>query len=659
MYRFKKITLKLSLPFTLPFTLLLLTSIGLSAQTIESYPSNWWVGMKNPQLQIMLHAPGIGNASITLYNYPGVTLKKVNKVDNSNYLFLDLQINPTARAGTLHFKLTGTTGSNTQNTSGANSIPATFDYTLQPRRPGKGRQFAQGVDSHDLIYLLIPDRFSNGDPANDKIPGLRDQSLDRDSIFHRHGGDLKGIINHLDYLQDLGVTTLWMLPVWQNDMPDRTEHGYAITNHYNVEPRLGTNADYRALGDSLHKRGMKLIQDAVYNHVGLYHFFVQDKPTKDWLHEWPAYTNTTYKDQVLFDPYAATADRKRLSDGWFTPMMPDLNQNNPYVANFLIQHAIWSVEAFGVDGWRVDTYIYNDLPFMNRCNQALLDEYPNISIFGETWVHGVPNQSYFCCNTVNTPFKCNLPATTDFQQLFYGIQEALTKPFGWTEGVNKLYTTTAQDYLYSDPTKQVIFLDNHDLSRFYSVIQEDTAKYKMALSWLLTFRGVPQLYYGNENLMTGVTNPDGWVRLDFKGGWPGDPVNQFSAAGRDAKQNAIFNHIRTLARYRQHSPALQKGKLLQFVPEDAVYVYFRISENNSASGNNNTNNYSANRNIGTSDRIMCIMNTSNDTKTIDPKRFSEGIGTNTTGTDLPSNTSIDLHQPITLRPWSMLVLQLK
>lgn len=609
------------------FCSVLLLGIGSTAQTIDCYPTNWWVGMKNPRLQLMLHSNGIGNANVSMQPYPGVTVEKISTVDSKNYLFIDLLISASAKPGQLHF--------NVKNSSAADGH---WLFPLSARRSGKSSRFAQGVDARDLVYLLIPDRFSNGDPANDRIPGLLDQSLNRDSIFHRHGGDLKGIMNHLDYLQDLGVTALWLLPVWQNNMPDRTEHGYAITNHYTIEPRLGTNADYAALSDSLHVRGMKLVQDAVYNHTGLYHFFVQDKPTKDWLHEWPSYTGTNYREQTLFDPYSATVDRKKLVDGWFTPMMPDLNQNNPYVANFLIQHAIWTVEQFGVDGWRVDTYIYNDLNFMNRCNKALLEEYPRISIFGETWVHGVPNQSYFCENNLKLPFSSNLPATTDFQQLFYGIQEALTKPTEWTDGLNRLYTTTSQDFMYKDPLRQVIFLDNHDLPRFYSILKEDTAKYKMALSWLLTFRGVPQLYYGNENLMTGFTNPDGWVRLDFKGGWPGDPVNAFTPAGRDAKQTAVFEHLRTLAHFRKKNTALQTGKMMQFLPEDGIYVYFRYD---------------------TAGTVMCVMNTNTTAKALDLKRFQERLSGFASGKDIPTGQLYQLDKPISIRPVSMLVLAIQ
>ncbi|HEY8399546.1 MAG TPA: glycoside hydrolase family 13 protein [Flavihumibacter sp.] len=597
------------------------------AQEINSYPTNWWVGMNNPKLQLMLHGKDIGKAQIAVADYPGVVVEKIQPAENPNYVFVDLLVTSAAQPGTL--TITAKAGKSTR----------TVELPLKARRKGNGTDYAKGVRSEDLIYLLIPDRFSNGDPSNDKIPGLLDQSLNRDSIYHRHGGDIQGIINHLDYLQDLGVTTVWCLPIWQNNMPDRTEHGYAITNHYKVEPRLGTNEDYRRLGDELHKRGMKLIQDAVYNHTGLYHFFVQDKPMKDWLHEWPAYTGTNYKDQIMFDPYASEADKAKLFDGWFTHMMPDLNQRNPYVANFLIQHAIWSVEEFGVDGWRVDTYIYNDLEFMNRCNKALMDEFPNISIFGETWVHGVPNQAYVTENKITgLEFRSNLPGTTDFQTLFYGIQEALTKPFGWTDGVNKLYTTAAQDFLYKDPMRQVIFLDNHDLARFYSVIGEDTAKYKIALSWLLTFRGIPQLYYGSEILMTGFTNPDGWVRLDFPGGWPGDPVNKFTAAGRTEKENAIFDHLRKLARFRLNSSAIKTGKMMQFVPEDGVYVYFRYDGNQT---------------------VMCIMNTQNEARTIDGRRFIERTAGFKKGTDVPTGQTYDITGTIQLRPMSMLVLELQ
>jgi len=483
----------------------------------------------------------------------------------------------------------------------------------------------------------MPDRFSNGDPANDKVRGLRDQSLNRDSIFLRHGGDLQGIIDHLDYLQDLGVTTLWLTPVWQNDMPDRTEHGYAITNHYQVDPRLGTNALYKRLSDELHRRGMKLIQDVVYNHVGFYHFFVQEKPTADWLHEFPTYTNTTYKDQPLMDIHAAAADRQRMSDGWFTPMMPDLNQANPYVANFLIQHALWSVEEFGVDGWRIDTYIYNDLAFMNRCNQALLEEYPHISLFGETWVHGTANQAFFARNTLNSTFKSNLPGVTDFQTNLYGIGSALNEPFGWTNGVNRLYQTLANDFLYEDATRNVIFLDNHDMTRFFSTVNEDVAKLKMGLAWLLTCRGIPQLYYGTEVLMKGVSNPDGWVRLDFPGGWPGDRADKFTGSGRTAQENEVFGWTRKLANFRRNSSALKTGKMMQYVPQDGLYVYFRYDDKQT---------------------VMCVMNTSDRPQPVDFSKYAERTDGFKKASSIVSSDVFNTAEKTTIPATSMWVLEL-
>ena len=333
-----------------------------AADDFGLYPTHWWVSMKNQKLQVMVYQPNVGNYNKATITYAGVTMEKLTKAESPNYIFLDLRISSTAKAGVFKIKLTG------------NANPLEFSYELKPRRQGNGTAFAKGVNSSDFIYMLMPDRFSNGDPSNDRVPNMRDQSLNRDSIFLRHGGDIQGVINHLDYLQDLGVTTVWPTPVLENDMPNRTEHGYAITNHYKVDPRLGGDLAYKTLSDSIHARGMKLIQDAVYNHCGRFNFFIQDLPFKDWVHQWPKYTNTTYKDQPLFDNYAAASDVKKMLDGWFTPMMPDLNQSNPFVANFLIQHAIWCVEEFGVDGWRIDTYIYNDLEFMNRCNQALVAE---------------------------------------------------------------------------------------------------------------------------------------------------------------------------------------------------------------------------------------------------------------------------------------------
>ena len=609
--------------FLIFFYFLFLTSYFSFSQNVEVYPSNWWVGMKWNKVQLMIHYKDIQTGyRVFVDNYPGVRLVKTNFPENKNYLFIDLEIDPAAKPGIVTIKFRTVDDLYQQAT-----------FKLKPRRSGNGTAYAQGVTSKDFIYLLMPDRFSNGDPSNDRIAGMRDQSLDRDDIFLRHGGDLQGVINHLDYLKDLGITTLWMTPVLENDMQVRTEHGYAITNHYRVDPRLGSNDLYKKLSDELHSRDMKLIQDAVYNHMGSFNFLQLDPPSKDWVHQWPDFTHPNYKDQTLFDPYVAQVDKELQSNGWFDRIMPDLNQTNPFEANFLIQNAIWSVEEFGVDGWRIDTYIYCDLAFMNRCNKALMNEYPHITMFGECWVTGTANEAYFVQNNINAPFKSNLVGVTDFQCLFDGIYPAIK------EGkCDKLYQTLSNDFLYKNPMNNVIFLDNHDLTRFLSETGEDVDKLKMGIAWLLTERGIPQLYYGTEILMKGIKDPDGYVRLDFPGGWPGDPANKFSKEGRTDKENEVFNWTKIFASFRKTSTALKTGKLMQYVPKDGVYVYFRYDDKQT---------------------IMCVMNTNDHPATIDLSRFNERIKDFKKAYDVATGVTFNLEPKLALEGKHLLTMELQ
>ena len=597
----------------------------LSAQdTLAIYPTNWWVGMKNPKLQVMLHGKGIGNATGFTVSYAGVAITKTTRAKNKNYVFLDLSISAAAKPGNMVIKIAGL-----QSWS-------SVSYSLLARRTGKGTAYAQGVTSSDCIYFLMPDRFSNGDESNDRIPGMRDQSLNRDSIFLRHGGDMQGIINHLDYLQNLGVTTLWMTPVIENDMPNRTEHGYAFTNHYKIEPRFGGETAYLKLSDELHHRGMKLIQDAVYNHVGLYNFLVQDMPDSSWLHQWPRLTLPNYKEQVFFDPHSSAYDKKKMADGWFTDMMPDVNQGNPLVATFLIQHAIWCVEKFGVDAWRIDTYKYVDPDFMNNCNKALTDEYPRITLFGENWDESVANQAYFTKNNFNTAFKSNLTGSLDFEFLFRGIQPALTQMPG---GIGQLYQTVSQDFMYAEPMNNVVFLDNHDMTRFFSQVGEDMAKLKMGLCWLFTTRGIPQLYYGTEIMTKGIANPDGNVRLDFPGGWKGDQKNAFTGQGLNDNEQSILDLTKRLSAFRKKSSAIKTGKLMQFVPENGVYVYFRYDNNQT---------------------VMCVMNTNEGRATIDLTRYAERVKNYTKALDVATGTLFNLeNNSLSLGGKYLLVLELR
>ena len=559
--------LLLLLPFLLP---ILAAAQAVSIDRVN--PTNWWVGMKNPNVQLLVHGPGAGTLAYTV-SYPGVKLLKTSTVDNPNYAFLDLSIAPTAKPGRV--PLVGKKGSQT----------VTQSWEIKAR---DNASKAQGVTTADFIYLAMPDRFANGDPTNDKFPDLRDPNMDRANPFFRHGGDLAGAAQRLLYLKELGVTAVWFTPLIENNQPLTNEggtmrasyHGYGFTDQYTIDKRFGGNAAYKSFVQQAHAAGLKVVQDAVYNHVGNTHWILQDLPMKSWLHQWPAYTNTTYKYQPVTDPYAAQIDRKITLDGWFVPFLPDLNQQNPYVANYLIENAIWVVENFGIDAWRIDTYMYNDQPFMNRCNAALLAEYPRLHIFGESMVNNVVDQSYYTRNTIGFPFKSNQPGTIDFvleYAMLAGLKEVGTpSATGWDNGVQRFYQTLAQDAVYQDPTKNVTLLDNHDQNRFLSEVGDDLDKYKMGLTWLLTTRGIPSLYYGTEVLMKNFKDPtDAEVRRDFPGGWPGDAADKFTAAGRSARENEAFDFVKKLANYRRDHPVLHTGKLMQYLPENGLYAYFR------------------------------------------------------------------------------------
>lgn len=545
-------------------------------------PTNWWVGMKNQNLQILVYGKNISKAKVSLKPYAGVKLLKTQKVENPNYVFIDLDITKAAKAGNLQFIFENGTESSTVN----------YELRLRTAKP-------QTVSQADVVYLLMPDRFANGDESNDKYDEMFDTQADRKSPFLRHGGDLQGIINHLDYFNELGVTALWLTPIIENNTHQTNEggsmrssyHGYHFTDHYQIDRRFGGNNGYQKLINEAHKKGIKIIQDAVYNHVGEDAWFVKDLPSKSWLHNWDKYTNTSYKDQPLIDVNGSKYDKKVTEEGWFTSFLPDLNQKDPLLANYLIQHALWTIEYFNIDAWRIDTYIYNDMEFMNRCNKAILDEHPNMLLFGESAVNTVVSQSYFTKNNLNIPFKCNLPSSCDFQ-VQGAINTALKENFGWNEGVNRLYTTLSQDLVYQNPEKLVPFVENHDTDRYFSVIGEDFNKYKLGLTWLYTVRGVPQMYYGTEFLMKNFKNPsDAEVRKDFPGGFKGDTENKFTAAGRNAQENEAFDFNKKLLNYRKTSEALTKGKFMQFTPFDGgIYVYFRYTDKQTVMVVSNTKN---------------------------------------------------------------------
>ncbi len=554
--------------------LLVVSTKSFAIDMLGVYPTHWWVGMKNPKLQLILHGEKIGLFTKFVSNNPAIKIEKISKAESKNYVFLDLHISSAAKAGVFKINMSG----------GGIGVEDVF-FELKSRSKENGKTRIQGVTAKDFIYLMMPDRFSNGDPSNDIISDYRDKTSNRKDKFSRHGGDFKGIENHLDYFNQLGVTTLWLTPIIENDMPLMSEwgnnvagyHGYWFTNHYEVDKRFGGNAGYKNFCDNLHTKGMKVIQDAVYNHVGNHHWFALDPPMKSWFNTSQGDKAPNHREEVFYDPYASQVEKAQMLDGWFVPHLPDLNQQNPFVANFLIQHAIWTTEEYGIDGWRVDTYKYCDEQFMNNINTALKREFPKLTVFGESWVNSTVANAYFTQNNMTTPFKHNAEGMLDFQSCF-AMLAGMNENYGWLSGVSKIYATLTQDVLYKQPMNNCIFLDNHDMDRVFSVVDEDWKKMKMGFNWLLTLRGIPQLYYGTEVLMKNKKeNTDATVREDFPGGWADDKAkeNRFTKEGRSDKQQEAFEHVSALANFRKNSSAITAGKTMQYIPKDGLYIYFR------------------------------------------------------------------------------------
>jgi glycosidase len=588
-------------------------------------PMSWWVGMHNPKLQLLVHGEQIAASTVQI-NYPGVTVVQVNKVENPNYLFIDLEISKDAKAGKFPIVFAQ---------KGKKNL--SYNYELQNRDNTPGR--IQAVTSKDLIYLLMPDRFSNGDPSNDVVKGLQETKLNRDSMYYRHGGDIQGVINHLDYFKELGVTAIWMTPEIENDMKHASYHGYAATDNYKIDARYGTNALYKSYVEKAHAKGLKVIKDIVHNHIGTGHYTYKDMPMKDWLNQWPAYTQTNYRDQPVMDIHASAADKKRMLDGWFVQSMPDLNHRNIYVQNYLTQNHIWWIEYAGIDGLRLDTYPYNEGAYMADWALKVKAEFPTLSIFGETLVNSVAAQAYFTGgNTINRGMDTNLPGITD-AVMKDAIYDALNGKTGWVDGIFKLYATVAQDFLYKDVNNNVVFMDNHDMSRFYSMVNEDFNKYKSGMAMLLTMRGIPQVYYGTEILMKNYSNPDGLVRSDFPGGWKGDKQNKFTKAGRTEKENEAFDFMSKLANYRKNSEALTTGKMMQFIPENDMYVYFRYTEDNKKT-------------------VMVIVNAENKAKELKTERFAERVLQSTTATNVITGEKINDIKNLNIPASTTLVLEL-
>lgn len=599
-----------------------MVALGVSAQipALERVePMFWWTGMHNPDLQLIVHGQDISARNVEL-SYPGVKLVAVHKVENPNYLFVDLRIFSSAVPGTFPIKFVK-----------AGEKPLTYQYVLKKRNQSPNR--IQGVTDKDLIYLIMPDRFSNGDPKNDSVAGMREQGINRAKMFSRHGGDIQGIMNHLDYLKDLGVTAIWLTPAVENDEPSASYHGYAVTDHYKIDPRYGTNELYKQFVEKCHSMGMKVVMDLVHNHSGTEGYTIQDMPMKSWVHQWPAYTRSNFKYEAVMDPHGSAKDRKQMLDGWFDRRMADMNENNPYVQHFLTQNHIWWIEYAGVDGLRLDTYPYNDPDYMAQWGADMKAQFPKLSIFGEVLSSEPVVSAYFTQgNTINRGLDTHLPGITD-AAIKDGIYDAV---MGWNGGVERLYSLLSQDFLYQDPNRNVVFLDNHDMSRVLSMVKEDITAYKSAFAMLLTMRGVAQMYYGDEILMKGYSNPDGLVRSDFPGGWPGDKDDKFVASGRTDKENDAFNYIRTLANYRKKTPALQTGKLMQYIPEHGIYVYFRYDKQKT---------------------VMVVYNASDKDQQVSTDRYNERINGAEKARNVVTGDTIDLSK-LTVPAKTALVLEL-
>ncbi|HOI32959.1 MAG TPA: alpha-amylase family glycosyl hydrolase, partial [Bacteroidales bacterium] len=496
----------------------------------------------------------------------------------------------------------------------------------------------QGFTSSDAIYLLMPDRFANGDPDNDDMPGMLEKA-DRKNPNGRHGGDLEGIIQHLAYFTELGVTALWLNPVLENNMPSNSYHGYAITDFYQIDPRLGGNEKYLELVDRAHKKDLKIIMDMVFNHYGTGHKWTHDLPMSDWVNQWPEFTRSNYRGGTLTDPYASAADQDKMLRGWFDVTMADLNQRNPFVSNYLIQNSIWWIEYADLNGIRMDTYPYSFKEFMQEWMQRIRTEYPYFSVVGEVWLNSGLMVAYWHDQKHNFDgFNSHLNYVMDFP-LKSAIGRAFNEANGWSSGVNALYESLSMDFVYGDPNTIMTFLDNHDMDRIATTLGEDIKKQKLAATFLLTVRGVPQLYYGNELGTPGVEHKGhGKMRNDFAGGWPNDSKNAFTAEGRTADENELWNHFRTLLHYRKNTPALQNGRMTHYIPEDGVYVYFRYNEDQT---------------------IMIILNNNSEEKTIKTARFAENLKGFDQGTDLLHRTWFEQLDQISIPAMDSRVIELK
>jgi len=554
------------------FLILLFLGFSLYAQKIERVePPNWWVGMNEPQLELLIYGENISSYTPSV-NQANILLIEVKRTENKNYLFLNFDI---SKASLGKFKISFSKKGKRNN--------FTYEYELKERT--KNSKNREGFDSSDAIYLITPDRFANADTSNDKVKGLREITINRKDDYARHGGDLKGITNHLDYIQKMGFTAIWSTPVLINDMKQSSYHGYAITDLYEVDPRFGTLEDYIALSKKATEKGIKLIMDQVENHIGSEHWWMKDLPTSNWVNFQKEFLQgttviTNHRRTTNQDRYASEFDKRLMNEGWFVSAMPDLNQNNPLLAKYLIQNSIWWIETLNLGGIRQDTYPYPDKEFMSQWAGAIMLEYPNFSIVGEEWSTNPLLVGYWQKDAENKDgYRSNLTSTMDFPMQKV-IVDGLNEDETWGTGLVKIYEGLANDFSYSNPNAIMAFPDNHDMSRIYTQLGEDFAKTKMAVGYLLMLPRISQIYYGTEVLLSDAAKPGdhGLIRTDFPGGWKGDKVNAFTGKNLTKNQTEMQSFLKKVLNYRKKSEAIHSGRTIHFGPENGVYVLFRVKK---------------------------------------------------------------------------------
>ena len=604
--------------------LLFMTSIA-NAQIEKVEPPFWYAGMQHSAVQILFYGKDISQYQVSASN--NIAITDIKKTENPNYLFVTIdtkQVAATDFAFTFKQK-----GKKTLQQS----------YSLKNRKVQSAER--KGFDSSDVMYLLMPDRFANGNKNNDSTADTNEK-YNRDLPGGRHGGDIEGIIKNLDYIATTGATTVWSTPLCEDNDAKFSYHTYGQSDVYKIDPRYGTNQDYARLAAELHKRKMKLVMDYVTNHWGIEHWMIKDLPTKDWINQFETYTQTNHKRTVIHDTNASEIDKKVAIEGWFVPSMPDLNLKNPLTLNYLIQNAIWWIEFADLDGFRVDTYNYSDPVGIATWTKAITNEYPNFNIVGEVWMQSQAQMAFWQKDSkvaAIQDYNSNLPSVMDFT-----LYEATTKAFnedeaGWDKGMMRFYDNFSNDFLYPNPNNILIFAENHDTNRINHTYGNDIRKYKMAMSILATVRGIPQIYYGSEIGMAGNKDKgDAAIRQDFPGGWEGDTNNAFTDAGRTAEQKQYFEFTAKLFNWRKTQTAIHSGKMTHYIPENNVYVYFRYNAD---------------------ETVMVIINNSNDKKTVATDRFKENIKNFTSGREVITAQTFDITKEVTLEPKSVLILELR